>query len=720
MAHTVVSNNEVVSYGFGDNTDFGNAMGQAIPIDHSFTSGSNRGPFIGTNTGTSIRSEYNQADYDFYRPNENTPRTDREIMRACNNAYHSIGIVRNVIDLMSDFGSQGIKLVHPNKKIERFYQAWFKKVSGKDRSERFLNQFYRLGNVVVERAEMKISTKEKNRMSAKATHDPKPFADPKVKKNIIPGRYMFHAPMAIEHVGAEAARFLGNVIIAIKIPYAITSKFSQFTNLNNPGNIVNLQKLLKRKVPESLLPQVMQHRLVPLDVNDLSMYHYKKDDWDLWGKSMLNAIMSDLIMFEKMKLADKSALDGVISSVRLWKLGSLEHKIVPTKAGINRLRNILASSVGGGTVDLVWSPDIEFEETASQAYKFLGPEKYQVTISSIYDGLGIPSSLTTLTSSKSGASTDAFISLKVLQERLQYGRDQLIDFWTQEIERVQLALGFTRPAQVQFEHMVLTDAQSELNLMIQLSDRNLISDESLLDKFKQHPEIEKIRIRKEQQDRDKDIDPKKASPYHNPQFEIDLLKIFAQRGVLTPSETGVKTEEKKEGEETFMEQQGKQQLEREKFKPTGGVENGRPKGKKDTTKRKTKVFIPQTSADLAKLLVWTTEAYKKISLSTNPVILATYGKSNVRSLTVAQKSGMENLNFRLLCGMVPYEKLDNETMTQSARANIDNNDTNAIYKGVCEVFEGLLESFISDNSREPSIDERRSLQCSAYALSLVE
>lgn len=52
-------------------------------------------------------------------------------------AYDKVGIVRNVIDLMGDFASQGLTLVHPNKSIERFYRKWFENVNGLDRSERF-------------------------------------------------------------------------------------------------------------------------------------------------------------------------------------------------------------------------------------------------------------------------------------------------------------------------------------------------------------------------------------------------------------------------------------------------------------------------------------------------------------------------------------------------------------------------------------------------------
>ena len=122
------------------------------------------------------------------------------------------------------------------------------------------------------------------------------------------------------------------------------------------------------------LPNDLQKRLhegdrkVPLSSDDVAFYYYKKDDWLLWANPMIHAILDDIIMLEKMKLADLAALDGAISNVRLWTVGDLEHKIIPTKAAINKLRDILASNVGGGTMDLVWGPELKFTESQSQVY----------------------------------------------------------------------------------------------------------------------------------------------------------------------------------------------------------------------------------------------------------------------------------------------------------------------------------------------------------------
>lgn len=92
------------------------------------------------------------------------PRKDKDIIKMCMDAYDRVGIIRNVIDLMGDFSSQGITLVHPNKNIEKFYKKWFSKVNGKARSERFLNTLYRCGNVIVKRRTAKLSARKEQEM----------------------------------------------------------------------------------------------------------------------------------------------------------------------------------------------------------------------------------------------------------------------------------------------------------------------------------------------------------------------------------------------------------------------------------------------------------------------------------------------------------------------------------------------------------------------------
>ena len=250
-----------------------------------------------------------------------------------------------------------------------------------------------------------------------------------------------------------------------------------------PVNVKNAIKQGKKKIE--------------LEKDRLSTFYYKKDDWQQWAHPLTYAILDDIIMLEKMRLADLSALDGAISNIRLWTLGSLDHKILPNKSAINKLRNILASNVGGGTMELVWGPELSYTESNSQVYKFLGSEKYTSVLNSIYAGLGVPPTLTGM-ASNGGGFTNNFISLKTLVERLQYGRDQLTKFWEAEVEFIRKSMGFRKAAHITFDQMSLSDEAAEKNLLIQLADRDIISQETILERFKEIPSVEKMRLKREQ------------------------------------------------------------------------------------------------------------------------------------------------------------------------------------------------------------------------------
>ena len=95
--------------------------------------------FSNLDGNTGGRPGLTRTDYDYFEPDEAVPKHVKRIIKKAEDIYQRVGLVKNVIDLMGDFAVQGIKIVHKNKRIERFYRNWFKKVAGKDRSERFLN-----------------------------------------------------------------------------------------------------------------------------------------------------------------------------------------------------------------------------------------------------------------------------------------------------------------------------------------------------------------------------------------------------------------------------------------------------------------------------------------------------------------------------------------------------------------------------------------------------
>ena len=430
---------------------------------------------------------------------------------------------------------------------------------------------------------------------------------------------------------------------------------------------------------------------------------------------MIYAIMDDLTVVEKLKLADMAALDGAVSNIRIFKLGNLEHKIAPTKAATAKLAQILGNNTGGGTMDLIWGPDIELLESNSNVHQFLGEGKYIPHMNAVYAGLGIPPTLTGTFGA--AGTTNNFISLKTLTQRLQYGRDVLMRFWENEIMLVQKAMGFKYPAKIEFDRMDLSDENSEKALLIQLADRNLISDELLQTKFGFDPDMEKSRLNRETRERKSDRMARKSGPWHDPQLENGLKKIALQSGTVTPSQVGLELEKKKTGEKTALE------LKTPPAPPVGSPTKlandsqeslpqvpgqGRPKMSKDTEKRKTKVFKPQTGASI---MIWASKAQDKINEIINPVLLEFYNKKNLRSLSSMEFQEAEETRTKILFGLQPMSKIDNESIT-SAFSNID---TSATQNTLIE-YKNWLKSIEQTLDQSLSVDDQKQAKASFYSL----
>jgi len=636
-------NDDMLTWGDGDDQGKANAMSQFSKNVESYSGlsksqGNHYRHFIDIEPNRSVRPGFQHSDYYSFRPEEAVPTQQRRIIKMCMDAYDKVGIIRNIIDLMGDFGSQGIQIVHRDKSVEKFYQQWFRSVNGKERSERFLNNLYRTGNVIIYRSYAQITPKLKDYMKALSSDIKVEL--PSASPNEIPWRYNFFNPLTVKNKEGNLSLFMGLQ------NYTITTNsfFDKFKAGDIPNHVLDT---LPPAIKQSL---IRGEKDIPLDPERLSMFYYKKDDWRQWANPMIYAILDDIIMLEKMRLADLSALDGAISNIRLWTLGNLEHKILPNKAAINKLRDILASNVGGGTMELVWGPELSFQESHSEVYKFLGSEKYTSVLNSIYAGLGVPPTLTGM-ATNGGGFTNNFISLKTLVERLQYGRDQLIRFWEKELELVRQAMGFRYKAHIQFDQMTLSDEASEKNLLIQLADRDIISHETLLERFKEIPQIENIRIKREVNKRE-DSGPPKASPYHNPNHQQDLEKMD------------------KQGQINLKQEKEKQKYSQKQNTNTDIKPVGRPNNSQDSVPRKQRTTKPKSTPGVAEFLNWAEKTWEKSGSIINKAFLGSIGKKNLRQLTKSEANTLELLKLEVFLNLDPLSDFSHSDVFSILKSNL--------------------------------------------------
>ncbi len=652
----------------------------------------------------SSRPGLTPADYEWYREAERIPPLSDMpmVLTACNEAYLRVGLIRNVIDLMGDFACQGIRLVHPNKRIENFYDNWWKQVKGQERSERFLNLLFRVANVVIRSKVARVSkSKRDNMMRSMAAADMDIRTDDKrYLKSEIPWQYVFIDPRSVRIAGGALASFVGQKQYILQIPRRLTSLL---TGARTAEEYQRLLSLLPDEIRRAV-EQPGQEVLLPSDRT--FVYHYKKDDWLEWAVPMVYACLDDIITLSKLKLADRAALDGAISKIRVWKLGNLDHKLAPTPAAAAALADILENHVGGGTSDIVWGPDIELIESDTNVHQFLGREKYEPTLTTIYQTLGIPPTLTG-TFGASGT-TNNLISLKTLTERLKYARETLLSFLNEQIQIVQRSMGFRYPAEVEFDFMNLEDAAAVNQLLINLADRGVVSDEFVQRHVGASPRLETRRLKKESKERESGTMSPKASPYHDPDKQHNLEKVFAQTGAVTPSEVGLELKPKKKGQKTALEQRAVKPMGTNTTSPNNQVKKkstpGRPKNSPDTTPRKQKTFKPKTRAVIE---IWAREAQDRISDLLNPGFLFSFSKKNMRSLSAKEFEQAERLKFEVLCNLEPLEPINNESINRALSLG-----------GIDQTYHNLCESWIAETkdllSRPLTIEEVRNIKANFY------
>ena len=641
------------------------------------------------------------SDYDYFRPDQAVPEKPKDIIAFARASYRRIGLIRNAIDLMGDFACQGVRLVHPNKRVEKFYNEWFSRVKGKETSERLCNLLFREANVPISMRTAKVN-KQKRLEMQRSVASPDMNADIKISdfsKGELPWQYSFIDPLTIELVGGPVAVLADKRQYMIKLPRHLLNLIRKLRSSDN-----HLERKLLHQIPPEILKAAESNQGVLLPPEKTFVYFYKKDDWQEWADPMTYACFNDLILYERLKLADKTALDGAISKIRIFKLGSLEHKLAPTPAAASTLQSILGANVGGGTTDIVWGPDIELLETGTDIQRFLGEEKYRPTLMAIYACLGIPPTLTG-TFGATGT-TNNFISLKTLTERLSYVRNIVLNFWNHQLKLVQQAMGFRFPAQVEFDFMYLDDPAAMTNLLLAMADRNIISDEFVQRHIKAKPDIEQRRVMSEKQSRNtKKIE--KVSPYHSVDKEHSLEKIALQTGVVSPTQVGVELKDKN-GDESALEMRRPKDQPQPKSpsvpKGPNVGEPGRPKNSRDIEKRKTKEFKPKNKASVE---LWAKGAQDKVADILNPGILKQFNKKNMRSLTSQEFNQAEQIKFSVLYHCDYLQPIDHTTIEQALNKKLPN--------GVLEECESWIINAAHDMDRKLSIDEIRNIRAAFYA-----
>lgn len=632
-------------------------------------------------------------------------------MREADKAYREVGIVRNVIDIMTDFASEGLSMDHPIESQQRFYEAWAKKVNLNELARQVLQGMYKWGNVGVFKFWGKIRPKTKKEMMAKAKEL---FAQGKDKeatkaffrnnekfaKARIPVRYSCIPPFRI--------RIWGTVLFDDRKHFYHVSSLDRLKLENPADNASVLEKSLIDSMDPGMRNQLQRDGFIEFPQDNFNMFHYKRDCSRLWSDPLILPVMDDLRYKKLLRRLDMSVAESIINPITVFKLGKTVEGFAPTKEMFQNLATLLKTPVQ--TKTLIWSDLIEVEQHHIDASEVLSMEKYQEVNDAILAGLGISSVLINggnMSGGKSsGGFAGAFLSVRTLLERLEDARNIIIKFLRDEVSIVRKAMGWKRDPIISWSQMSLKDEAAEKRIVMDLLDRKVISAESALNFLGFDKDVEMRRKVREDKLTDKSGTVHSVGPYE------EAVRV---QGDSDPARLGIDVQEKQlEIQEKAAEEQtrvAKQQAKETKQDgPSRGP--GRTADRGDTSsRRQTKERKPRVTAVNLEVALKNRESIEDWF---KPLYLESIKKSNLRQLTAKEK---RNFNSCILAIYASMPNVENYTESLiSAYANKLLQTGFKIDSKYRNIRSDLIEQFVKENNCKPKINGMKKIDSESYII----
>jgi hypothetical protein len=629
-----------------------------------------RATAVETVDNINIKHPFGRQDYDFFRPNEAIPKYFRDIVRSCRNAYLRVGIIRNVIDMMTDFACEDLRIIHPDKKIETFYKVWMKKVKIKEAADEFARHLLVDGNVVVKRITAKLNIPIEKQWTDKVISKPD-YTVKKIPSDVspreIPWRYVFLNVYAMKWVGGDAARLSDNK----KLVFTLSPELCRI--VRSPSGPDELSYI--DTMPADIVDYIKksQTNQIPIDMSKIYIGHHKKDSWEDWAPPFLTSVLPDIYFKDKLRLAETAALDGVINVIRLWKLGDHKEGVLPDEGAVQRLIGILEANTGGGAMDIVWDSMIEMIPHYPPVDAILGSEKYQQVNKDILIGLGVPE---VLIGGSGGNFSNSWIQLKTLVEKLKFVRRVLQDWIEEEIKIVAEGMNFDSLPKIRFNEMNLQDENTTKKLIVGLLDRGIISAESVLNVYGEDFLFEVEKIKRES-------------------------AIFKKSDIKVRTPLGPTVDEQME--------MSKQQIKLEnQFAPKPQTPAGRPSGTPDDSSRETRTPKVRTTASIEEMICFALEAIESINDNIIPIYMENIGVTNARKLTSEQKDELNKVRAHIL-GSIKF----GDDISYDGIINISEN-ISSTNSGIIKEIDAQISEFASKNGALPNLLQRKKIEALSW------
>lgn len=274
-----------------------------------------------------------------------------------------------------------------------------------------------------------------------------------------------------------------------------------------------IRQIVARQSPKELydrIPPAMRQAVAsgnPIQLHPDCVTHLAHDrvGYEAYGRSLLMRLFKVLAYKDKITQAQWTIADRHIVPMRLVKVGN--DNVTATENHIQDIRAQILQTANDPNFVLVTHHAVDIQWIGSQSSILQLSKEYDMIKEEILDGLMINESLLHGDSGSSYAS--ASMGVEAMIERLESFREDLAEFIEERIYRpIAIMQGFmskdengnpTEPIypKVKFKELKLRDESQMKNLVTQLADNKILSNQTLLEYFGFDYDVEVERLRME-------------------------------------------------------------------------------------------------------------------------------------------------------------------------------------------------------------------------------
>jgi hypothetical protein len=380
----------------------------------------------------------------------------RDAIMLCQKAYANVAIVRNTIDIATEFANTDIYLEGGTERSRDFFYKWFDKIKLWKLKDQYFREYYRSGNIFLYRIDGKFNAEDFKLLSG--------LSENGIKNNKIPLRYILINPYEV--VAKISSSFAEAVYEKVLSEYEL----ERLKNPKDDGDIELLKGFPPEIQKEIKNKEYFRDGLkMKLDPKYLLYSFYKKQDYEPFSIPFAYPVLEDINAKIELKRIDQAIARTVENVILLITMGAEPEKGGINPANMTAMQNLFMSESVGRVLVSDYTTKADF--VIPDLKKVVGKEKYEILNEDIKEGL-----MNVMLGDEKYNGQSAKINF--FMERLKEARNAFLnDVLQPEINRIAKDLGFRARPVAKFTEIDLKDEVQYMRTISRLMEIGILTPE---------------------------------------------------------------------------------------------------------------------------------------------------------------------------------------------------------------------------------------------------